>query len=109
MATKKGDNTNWADLKALAQEAYEKTRAKKGAFDILQRKRTGVVDLKKETGAMTAMFDEEELSDIESFDFSSQGFPSGRGRQSTQRMKSQRISKMGSGQVQLNEHELKMK
>lgn len=44
---------NWADLKATANAAYEKMTTKKGAFDIMQKKRTG-----KERGGLKGMLDD---------------------------------------------------
>jgi hypothetical protein len=58
-------------------------KTKRGAFDIMQKKRTGVdTPGRKGTTGISNMFDESEMSDIESLDFSSQGMPmtSGRGR-----------------------------
>ena len=58
---------DWGDLKASAAQAYEKMNTKKGAFDILQKKRTGI-DSKESMGkGLTGMFQEEEVSDIDSF------------------------------------------
>ena len=93
---------NWEDLKNQQAHAYEKATTKRGAFEIMQKKRTGkfatpggtkggLLDsddslLDEEDG----LIEEEEdiFSGEESYDFSkSDAAPigSGRGRQSSQR------------------------
>lgn len=80
---------DWADLKASATKAFDKMTTKRGANDILQKKRTGVESYgtKTFTKGLTGMFDEDELSEVtslmedeDSYDFSSDRKPSGRGR-----------------------------
>lgn len=69
-AVREKKKLDWGDLKASALQAYEKMNPKKGAFDVLQKKRTGTygTDLKETMGkGLTGMFQEDEISDIDSF------------------------------------------